>query len=45
VQGDATKATAAKGKALFEAAVAEVASFAGELQSMPLPRRKDHHGP
>lgn len=44
VQGDATKATAAKGKALFEAAVAEIASFANELQAMPLPRRKDHHG-
>ncbi len=43
VQGDATKATAAKGKALFEAAVSEVVSFVGELRAMPLPKRRDHH--
>ncbi|MBA3349694.1 MAG: creatininase family protein [Actinobacteria bacterium] len=44
VQGDATKATAAKGKALFEAAVSEVVAFVGELRAMPLPQRRDHHG-
>jgi creatinine amidohydrolase len=43
VQGDATKASAEKGKALFEAAVSEVASFVTELRDMPLPRRRDHH--
>jgi creatinine amidohydrolase len=43
VQGDATKATAEKGKALYEAAVSEIAGFVKELKSMPLPERKDHH--
>ncbi len=43
VQGDATKATAAKGEALFEAAVAELASFVDQIRSAPLPKRKDHH--
>jgi creatinine amidohydrolase len=43
VQGDATRATAAKGEALFEAATEEIAGFATELRSLPLPQRKDHH--
>ena len=43
VQGDATKATADKGKELFEAAVDEIAGFVNELKSMPLPERKDRH--
>ena len=44
VQGDATKATAAKGKALFDAATDEIASYVRELRNTSLPRRKDHHG-
>lgn len=44
VQGDATKATAAKGKALFDAAADEIAAFVRELKEMELPQRKDHHG-
>ena len=44
VQGDATKATAAKGKALFDAAAEEIANFVRELKAMELPHRKDHHG-
>lgn len=44
VQGDATKATAAKGKALFDAAADEIASYVRELRGTPLPQRKDHHG-
>ncbi len=43
VQGDATKATAAKGKVLFEAAVYEVMAFVGELRGLALPQRRDHH--
>jgi creatinine amidohydrolase len=43
VQGDATKASADKGRALFDAAVAEIAGFVHELRSQPIPRRKDHH--
>jgi creatinine amidohydrolase len=43
VQGDATRATAAKGEALLEAATQEIATFVTELRSFPLPRRKDHH--
>jgi creatinine amidohydrolase/Fe(II)-dependent formamide hydrolase-like protein len=43
VQGDASKATAAKGEALFAAATAEIASYVTELRSMPIPKRKDHH--
>src|ERR671916_132054 len=42
VQGDATKATAAKGEALFEAATEEIATYVTELRSLPLPRRKEH---
>ena len=43
VQGDASKATADKGAALFEAAVTEIVSFVTELRSLELPKRKDHH--
>ncbi len=43
VQGDATKATAEKGRVLFEAAVDEIATYVTELRSVPLPARKDHH--
>jgi creatinine amidohydrolase len=43
VQGDASKATAAKGEALFEAATEEIVTYVTELRSLPLPQRKDHH--
>jgi creatinine amidohydrolase len=43
VQGDATRATAAKGKTLFEAATEEIATYVSELHELPLPRREDHH--
>jgi creatinine amidohydrolase/Fe(II)-dependent formamide hydrolase-like protein len=43
VQGDASKATADKGRALFEAATEEIAAFVTELRSLPAPKRKDHH--
>jgi creatinine amidohydrolase len=43
VQGDATMATADKGKRLFEAAVDEVVSFVTELRETALPQREDHH--
>ena len=43
VQGDASKATAAKGEALFEAATQEIASYVTEFRSLPIPKRKDHH--
>jgi creatinine amidohydrolase len=44
VQGDASLATAEKGKVLFEAAVAEIASYVDELLGTDIPIRKDHHG-
>jgi creatinine amidohydrolase len=44
VLGDATLATAEKGKVLFEAAVAEIASYIDELLGTEIPRRRDHHG-
>ncbi len=43
VQGDATKATAAKGRFLFEAAVDELCGFVRELSSVPLQERSDRH--
>ena len=43
VQGDASRATATKGRALFEAATQEIAAYATELRSLPTPKRKDHH--
>ena len=39
VQGDATKATAAKGRALLDAAVAECVAYVRELREKPLPAR------
>ena len=39
VQGDATKATAEKGRALLDAAVAECVAYVRELLRMPLPER------
>jgi creatinine amidohydrolase len=43
VQGDATLATAEKGRRLFEAAVREVVSFVRQLRASQIPQRKDHH--
>lgn len=43
VQGDPSKATADKGRALFNAAVDEVSAYVTELRSLSLPSRKDHH--
>ena len=43
VQGDATLASAEKGKVLFEAAVGELCGFVRELSSRPLPEPRDHH--
>ena len=40
VQGEPTKATAEKGKALFEAATEEIASYVRDLIDMPLPQRR-----
>jgi creatinine amidohydrolase len=40
VQGDATKATAAKGRALLDAAVAECVAYVDQLLAKPLPRRR-----
>jgi creatinine amidohydrolase len=39
IQGDASKATAQKGKALLDAAVAECVEFVRELLERPLPQR------
>ena len=43
VQGDASLATAAKGRLLFEAAVEELCGFVQELASVPLQDRRDLH--
>jgi creatinine amidohydrolase len=43
VQGDATEATAAKGKTLYEAAVAEICGYVQELRATDIAARKDHH--
>ena len=43
VQGDATRATAEKGRVLLEAATEEIATYVRELRELPLPRRKDRH--
>jgi creatinine amidohydrolase len=43
VQGDPSKASAEKGRALFDAAVEEISGYVTELRSQPLPSRKDHH--
>jgi creatinine amidohydrolase len=41
VQGDATKGTAAKGRVLLDAAVAECVSYVRELLAKPLPERRE----
>jgi len=41
VQGDATKATAEKGRVLLEAAVAECVAYVDELLAKPLPERHE----
>ena len=43
VHGDPTKATAAKGKILFEAAVAGLVNLVDELRSWPINKRHDMH--
>jgi creatinine amidohydrolase/Fe(II)-dependent formamide hydrolase-like protein len=43
VQGDATRATAEKGRALYEAATEEIAAYVRELRDLPLPERRDLH--
>jgi creatinine amidohydrolase len=43
VHGDPTKATAAKGKIIFEAAVAGLIGVVDELRGWPLPDRSDQH--
>jgi creatinine amidohydrolase len=40
VQGDATKATAEKGRVLLDAAVAECVAYVRELREKPLPERR-----
>ena len=40
VHGDATKATAEKGRMLLDAAVEECVAYVRELRSMPLPERR-----
>ena len=41
VQGDATKATAQKGRALLDAAVKECIAYVRELLEKPLPERRE----
>ena len=43
IQGDATKASADKGKVLFDAAADEIVSYVRELRAMEIPQRRDHH--
>ncbi len=43
VHGDPTKATAAKGKVIFEAAVTGLIAVVDELRSWPLAERSDQH--
>ena len=46
VHGDATKATAEKGRILFEAAVTGLVELVGELRAWPIAKRQDmHRGP
>jgi creatinine amidohydrolase/Fe(II)-dependent formamide hydrolase-like protein len=40
VQGDATKGTASKGRALLEGAVDECVAYVDELLDKPLPERR-----
>jgi creatinine amidohydrolase/Fe(II)-dependent formamide hydrolase-like protein len=41
VQGDSTKATAEKGRALLDAAVRECVAYVRELLEKPLPERRE----
>jgi creatinine amidohydrolase len=43
VHGDATKATAQKGRILFEAAVNGLVELVGELRAWPIAKRQDMH--
>jgi len=43
VHGDPTKATAEKGRILFEAAVTGLVDLVGELRAWPIARRQDMH--
>jgi creatinine amidohydrolase len=43
VHGDPTKATAEKGRVLFEAAVAGLVDLVGELRAWPIAERQDMH--
>ena len=43
VHGDPTKATAEKGKVIFEAAVTGLIGVVDELRSWPMPERSDQH--
>ncbi len=43
VHGDPTKATAEKGKVIFEAAVARLGEVVDEFRAWPLPERSDQH--
>jgi creatinine amidohydrolase/Fe(II)-dependent formamide hydrolase-like protein len=43
VHGDPTKATAAKGKVLFEAAVSGLVGLVDELREWPVEKRSDQH--
>jgi creatinine amidohydrolase len=43
VHGDPTKATAQKGKILFEAAVSGLIELVGELRTWPIAKRQDMH--
>jgi creatinine amidohydrolase/Fe(II)-dependent formamide hydrolase-like protein len=43
VHGDPTKATAEKGKALFNAAVAGLVDLVDELRAWPIAERNDQH--
>jgi hypothetical protein len=43
VHGDPTKATAEKGKIIFEAAVSGLIGVVDELRGWPLPERSDQH--
>ncbi len=43
VHGDATKATAAKGEVLFDAAVSGLVELVDEIRAWPIERRRDMH--
>ena len=43
MHGDATKASAEKGKVVFEAAVSALIEFVDEWRAWPIPDRSDQH--